>query len=107
MKMYKRCYNCKFFALQDQGYSNYTVLETEIHCLKKHFEPQDESYSWRRIDNPEKDHAFYKQAETCQDYVKENGVQVYFDVDGDVKLKDFITDSEVYQAACEYGYWHQ
>lgn len=40
-----RCYNCKFWAIQDSGYSNYTVTETTVHCMKKHFEPVEESYS--------------------------------------------------------------
>lgn len=41
----KRCYNCKFWATEDIGYSNWTVMETQIHCLKKKFDPIEKSNS--------------------------------------------------------------
>ncbi len=100
---YKRCYNCKFFATNDCGYSNWTVTETELHCLKKKFEPIEDSYSWKSI-NPADDNIFYKQAESCIDYKKETGVQVSLDVDGEVTIDDFKNDEDVYKAAKEYGW---
>jgi hypothetical protein len=100
----KRCYDCKFWATVDQGYSNYTVIETEVHCLKKHFEPTEESYSWQYGGRePENDHEFFKQAENCEDFVKEIGTQISLDVDGETTIEDFKSDMEVYQAGIDYG----
>lgn len=93
-----RCQNCKFWALWDSGYSNYTVLETTVYCLKKHFEPIEESYSWNNNPN----HEFLKQAETCVDFKKEEGVQITYDVAGYVTIEDYKDDLEVYNAAKEY-----
>jgi hypothetical protein len=105
MNKMNRCYNCKFWATQDSGYSNYTVSETEVHCLKKHFEPIEESYSWKQSNkNPENDHEFFKQAEKCEDFVQETGTQICLDVDGDTTIEDFKEDNEVYQAAVDYGW---
>lgn len=44
--MSRTCNECKFCYKQDTGYSNYTVLETEISCLKKLNPglPKDEEY---------------------------------------------------------------
>jgi len=98
-----RCYNCKFFARQDTGYSNYTVEGTDISCLKKHFETTEESYSWRQSEqNPENDDDFFKQAETCPDFKQNQGSQIHFDVDGEVTLIDYIDDTELYEAAKLY-----
>ena len=99
----KRCYNCKMWATHDSGYSNWTVLETTIHCMKRHFEETLESYSWKQNPkNPEDDDEFFKRAESCPDYAKEIGTQVALDVDGEIKLSEFKDDPEVYAAALEY-----
>jgi hypothetical protein len=99
---YKRCYDCKFWATVDSGYSNYTVTETTVHCLKKHFEPVEESYSWTYGGkNPENDHEFFRQAEKCDDFIK--GESISLDVDGEVTIEDYKEDDELYQAAVEYG----
>jgi hypothetical protein len=99
---YKRCYKCKFFAKVDSGYSNYTVTETTIHCLKKHFEPCEESYSWKYTNDPEKDDAFFKYAENCPDY--KAGDSIELDVDGDITIEDYKADDELYNAALAYGW---
>lgn len=95
----KRCPNCKFWALVDSGYSNYTVTETTVHCLKKYFEPIEESYSW--VTKEGREHPFLKQAETCVDY--KVGNQVHFDVERMSGLNDFNLDDETRTAAIEYG----
>lgn len=101
----KRCYNCKFWATQDSGYSNWTVMETYVHCLKSKFEPIEESYSWKQDNkNPENDHEFFKQAETCPEFKQETGTQVALDVDGEATIEDFKEDNEVYKAAKSYGW---
>lgn len=96
----KRCYNCKFFVTQDIGYSNYTVEGVEIHCIYSRFEPTEESWSWKRENE---DHEFFKRAEKCPNYKKEEGVQIQFDVDREVKLDDYMDkDYEIYQIARIY-----
>jgi hypothetical protein len=99
--MKNRCYNCKFFACQDTGYSNYTVEGTDIFCLKKHFEMTEESYSWRGKTEDD-DSEFFKRAETCPDFKKEEGIQVNFDVDGETTMEDYNDEAEIYQALKEY-----
>jgi hypothetical protein len=101
--MIPRCYNCKFFATSDTGYSNWTVMGADIDCLKKHFETTEESYSWKQGQkNPDEDSEFFKRAESCQDYVKEIGTQIHLDVDRETKLSEFKDDPEVYAAALEF-----
>jgi len=98
----KRCYNCKFFAKADSGYSNYTVMETTIHCLHNHFEPTEESYSWIDRHDSTKDHEFFKRAETCTHFIQSDN-QIHLDVDGETTIEDFKEDTELYNAAKEYG----
>lgn len=97
----KRCYNCKFFASQDEGYSNYTVENTSIFCLKKHFSHTDESYSWRDSEDSTKDNEFFKQAESCEDYFRSD-IQAHFDVDGETTNEDYKDDEMLYNALLEY-----
>ncbi len=98
--MGNRCNNCKFFMTVDSGYSNYTVTDTTVHCLKnanKYF-PCEESYSWEKPDSPD-----YKQlrvAENCSHYAEGDGI--HFDVDGDETEKD-CNDQEVLQAYSDYN----
>lgn len=93
-----RCYNCKFYCQQDEGYSNYTVENVTISCLKNHFQPVEESYSWERnMEHPENDHEFFKQAENCGNY-KYSDKSTWFDVDGEITIEDYKEDPELYEA---------
>lgn len=97
--MPNRCYNCKFFARQDSGYSNYTTESTEISCLKNHFETTEESYSWRQSEkDPENDADFFKIAEICPDF-KFSENQIHLDVDEYGTIEDYKDDPELYEAA--------
>lgn len=96
----KRCYNCKFWATQDEGYSNYTVTLTMVHCLKKKFDCFEESYSWEY----DKDNDFFKKAETCSEFKHKEGLQISLDVDEHVTIEDFKEDKELYEAAKSYGW---
>lgn len=93
-----KCYKCRFFATVDYGYSNYTVIETMIHCLKKHWEEREESYSWM-YENGTQEHSFWKQAENCEDFI--SGERIMLDVDGEIDLEDF--DVDLVELAKEYG----
>lgn len=90
----KRCYKCKFFTCTNYGYSNYTVLETGVSCLKNKFEPIDESYSWEYECNSTKDADFFKNAETCSDYKEGDGLRL--DVEyRNSPVSDYTSDPEI------------
>ena len=74
--MKRCCTTCKFCLLADSGYSNYTVLETMVHCLRKLNPklPAEDSYG-------NEDHAVNKFAETCDSYVAAK--PLHLDVDGE------------------------
>ena len=98
----KRCNNCKFFMTQDEGYSNYTVLETIVNCLKRknQYFPCEESYSWLSQDSED-----YKQlqvAENCEEYKECHGIQIQFDVEGEATIDDYSDDNELVDA---YNKW--
>jgi hypothetical protein len=57
-----------------------------VYCLKKHFEPQEESYSWEL-----KDHEFLHKAIACVDFEKGDGI--HLDVEyQEEDLKSFDED---------------
>ncbi|MHB8846475.1 MAG: hypothetical protein ACYC7L_17205 [Nitrospirota bacterium] len=103
MEHKKRCFNCRYFATQDEGYSNYTVENTVVHCMKKLNPafPMDESYSWNDENSNTKDHEIVKFAETCSGYVYSD-TQIRLDVDGDDTIEDVKADAELYEVARLY-----
>ena len=92
----RRCNNCKFFMTEDHGYSNYTVEETTVHCLKKanQYFPAEESYSWEIPGAP--DYPQLAVAATCSHYKEGEGM--VFDVDGEVTIDDYANDAELVEA---------
>lgn len=107
MENKKRCYNCRWFATEDSGYSNYTVMDTVVHCLKglNPAFPCNESYSWRTEHLSTKDHEILRVAETCPSFeFVSNEKQIQLDVDGEISLKQWADDDELYQLALkEFG----
>lgn len=90
----KSCADCKFLWFQDTGYSNYTVLDTEVRCAMKLNPnlPQDEPWGW--VKSPDN---WPKTSESrCARY--EPGQQVHLDVDGECSPEDFTGDAEVIAA---------
>ena len=92
----KRCSNCLFLCHQDSGYSNWTVMETYLNCLKGKFEDIEDSYP----QDLESD--FYKQAENCEHFLKGQGAS--FDVDGEVTIADYADNHILYNALRDAGY---
>ena len=90
MENEKRCNECIFFCTQDSGYSNYTVCETYLSCLKNKFEEIEDSYP-RDLNSD-----FYKKAENCEHYLEGEGA--CFDVDGDVTNEDYKHNEILYNA---------
>lgn len=100
----KRCDNCKFFMTQDDGYSNYTVENTIVNCLKNNnpYFPCSESYSWEREDSP--DYEQLQVAETCLFYKEDTEEQgLRFDVDNEITI-DGCTDEEIKRAYNEWNF---
>ena len=72
----KRCTNCKFLLAMDSGYSNWTVTETDLDCLKGFNDrlPATESYRF------ETEHSDVNAvAEKCPHY--REGESTHIDVD--------------------------
>lgn len=102
----KSCSNCKFLAFKSVGYSNYTVEDTELICLKNVFDSVDES-DIRKYDGSLEDRVeafFVKHASECDIFIDlPKGIyQVSLDVDGETTIEDFQQDPEIYEAAKAY-----
>lgn len=70
------CKKCKYAILQDEGYSNYTVMGTEFHCAKK-LHPEDGFDYWygedKRLDYAQQCSSF-EQGEPIKMDVEQNDV---------------------------------
>jgi hypothetical protein len=100
------CKNCKFLAFQDEGYSNYTVMETSVICMKKQFDPVDES-SIPRVGPFEQrfNTWFSEQAGLCPFYSEMTIEEtIHFDVEDFDKSETIrhLEDSETKAAAYAY-----
>ena len=85
------CWGCKFLYAQEDGYSNYTVMETAIKCALKHNKnlPADEPYDWK----PEPhDNWPATMTSRCERYAP--GVFVRLDVDGEEPARSQTSDEE-------------
>jgi hypothetical protein len=82
------CNDCKFLCSEDAGYSNWTVTNTEVSCLKGKFKHIEDSYSWEAK-------KFYDQFNNCEHFKEGTGPS--FDVDGEITIEDYKDDEEVYQ----------
>lgn len=80
----EKCTNCKFCVLQDDGYSNYTVMGTTFTCLKG-AHPSSGEDMWG-LD--------MGVATNCSSYTF--GQAIELDVDGEVEYKESDLDSEVW-----------
>lgn len=92
------CIGCKFLYLQDMGYSNYTVTDTEVRCAKGNNSnlPSLEPCNWNW--NAENDNWPDTNSSRCDIYA--HGELVHLDVDGDDSPSDFTSDSEAIAAIC-------
>lgn len=86
----KGCEGCKFLARWDSGYSNWTVMNTSVDCLKNvnPLMPINDDIESEKLDKA------LEFGETCSKRVEGNGP--WFDVDGEVTDEDFKDDAEVY-----------
>lgn len=85
------CLGCAYLYFQDQGYSNWTVEETQVACIKDANpnlparEPWDWKKQYEKDDWPATKHSICGQAYLVTD----NFDRVHLDVDGETKLADF------------------
>ncbi len=89
------CRSCKYHVTQDGGYSNWTVTEQYVSCLKGKFKGVEDSYGWE-------EKKFYKQFDECPHF--KNGYGPSFDVDGEVTIEDYKEDQEIYDLLKENGF---
>jgi hypothetical protein len=87
-KIIMNCQDCKFLSSQDDGYSNWTVTNTVVSCLKGKFKDIEDSYTWE-------EKKFYDQFNNCEHF--KEGCGPTFDVDGEITIEDYKDDEEVYQ----------
>ena len=88
----RRCYNCKFYYRQDEGYSNYTVELTQVHCLRgknPKVDGESEGYDWET-----EDHEFMKVAETCDSFAR--GEPLFMDCDHEAVPFDVYAERSDY-----------
>ena len=92
--MNKSCVGCKYLFAQDTGYSNYTVLDTTIDCMRSRNPklPADEPYDW--TESPDN----WPRTNTgrCELYVE--GPRVHLDCDGEETVESQTNDPEVIAA---------
>lgn len=92
------CIGCKYLYSIGLGYSNYTLLDTEIRCAKNKnkYLPAHEPCDWvfdGVTDNWEKTNSG-----RCELYAA--GVMVKLDVDGEDGPADYIDDKDVIESIC-------
>ncbi len=88
--MSNSCLQCKFLFTRDTGWSNYTVLETELHCVLKlnpklPAEIPDEvrGYSHNAWMTPANDKWHATKDSRCGKYQHTDEAYVHIDCDGD------------------------
>lgn len=94
----KSCIGCKFIYLQDSGWSNWTVENTDVICAKNRNPnlPAEGPWDWEKEG---KDNWPKTQNSRCELY--DVGQTIHLDVDGEAKPEDFTDDEEVITAIKE------
>ena len=94
------CVGCKFLYARDEGYSNWTVTDSTIHCAvgKNPNLPAEEPYDWNN-DATKGDNWKATQASRCERYAA--GAFVRLDVDGEYGPADGTNDAEAIEAICK------
>lgn len=122
----KSCKGCKYLLRKDEGYSNYTVMETLLYCLKDQnshlpallpYEWGDGSLTEHERRGLVRDKWPCTNTSRCEHYKEGNGATDCFDVDGEcldggLDLADYYEDPEDQQLLKEhleawycYGAW--
>lgn len=100
------CLSCACMYFKDSGYSNYTVIDTDVCCARArnpHL-PAPEPYDWNR--DPEHDNWPATQDSLCNAAVPlPSGVRhAHFDVEGETTVSAFADlPEEAFQALLDAG----
>lgn len=102
VEMVVSCLSCKYLYFQETGYSNYTVLDTEINCAldKNKNLPAYEPWGWK-INNPCGDNWDKTSTSRCSSYSK--GECITLDIDGEDGPADESDDEEQIEAICKHS----
>lgn len=97
----KSCAMCKYLYRQDNGYSNYTVEETEVRCAKDRNPnlPEREPWDWKFTAT--EDNWPLTSQSACDQFAA--GPQVGLDVDGECHPADCTDDGETIAAVCAHA----
>ena len=100
MQECKSCLRCKWLITRDTGYSNYTVEDTDAHCImdrnpklptavpdEVRVRTPDWAYHWIK---PEKDRWHATKNGRCELYLYGSKTPYHIDVDGD----DLVSEEE-------------
>ena len=95
----KSCVGCKFLYSEGQGYSNYSLMETEVRCAKDKNPnlPALEVDDW----TPQSDNWPATNSSRCELYA--HGEMVAMDVDGEDGPATYTQDEEAITAICEHS----
>lgn len=91
--MSKSCVGCKWLYKKDTGYSNWTVMDTDVLCAKDKNPnlPASDPYDW--IEEADTDNWDKTKESRCGLYAEGQGV--HLDVDGERGPADCTDDAEV------------
>ena len=97
--MSKSCIGCKWLYKRDSGYSNWTVLETEVKCARGNNSnlPADEPYDWH--EKADSDNWSATKESRCELFAP--GPLVHLDCDGEVGPAGDTDDAEVIAVICK------
>lgn len=93
------CVGCKFLYMQDVGYSNYTVENTDVICAlnKNRHLPAGMPYDWV-CSSDGNDNWGYTNNSRCERFAEREGDLIHLDIDGNTYVEDFTSDPEVIAA---------
>ena len=93
------CADCKSIYMQDVGYSNYTVENTDVICAlnENHYLPATMPYDWV-CSSDGNDNWRYTNNSRCEHFAERESDLIHLDVDGNTNVEDFTSDPEVIDA---------
>lgn len=100
------CLACAYLYFKDTGYSNYTVTDTTVACLKDNNPnlPADKPYDWdmRQLEDnwPKTNMSLCEKAHLVPDTFQ----RVHLDVDGEKRITDFELPNDLLLAYYEAGF---
>ena len=79
--MKPNCLRCIFLCIEDFGYSDYTVEETQISCLKGRFDNREKAYDFEKEKVEDERGILEKAADGCPFFIKGDPLEMNVDYD--------------------------